>query len=581
MNDGLRRPPRARPAADFAMAQLHIAVFAALTSVGFTSTSANAHAILVEVARRYMALLARTGARLANDAHRDQATPWDVAEAIEQILGAGAVNELSEWTEEEGIAKRDLTGLYPEPLCAERAHLAELVQGPLSEHIEMRYEPVPSMYAELEIQRAVQEAVDEAYVDGRGDWNDEAVEEVGPESGTKLPISDDASYIPSFLPPLPSLKESGNLDALMEEELSSKRKAEAPPPPPVKREPESETSTNVRVTPRVPLEAPDAIRSAEVGHDGVRRVWRRRANHYVGTTDGASRAELPSIAAFGTRHSSTVTGRGATTSSLDAFSHAMDELLQDTTSRMPVYLSSLVHSHMNPSSNAFITSSYKRRRLAHSIADPLRFVPNDSLHGCVDVRPVSPAAAPTPSLLITIPPGADEQTAAPIFTPVHPQGRAVALSPPGGAQFPTLAYRHPAQLYTGARLVMYPDMQRVFSRLSDPPALLDDHHTEQVYHGMAANRALLTGTMMSVRHRDTVSVMVSRYRGANSILHASLERLRFHLAAQHEAQRRAAKEGGLEEVEEPIRGERVKMPVQGTLVHSWDWPSAEPFEASE
>ena len=75
--------------------------------------------------------------------------------------------------------------------------------------------------------------------------------------------------------------------------------------------------------------------------------------------------------------------------------------------------------------------------------------------------------------------------------------------------------------------------------------------------------------------------MVSRYRGANSILHASLERLRFHLAAQHEAQRRAAKEGGLEEVEEPIRGERVKMPVQGTLVHSWDWPSAEPFEASE
>lgn len=126
-------------------------------------------------------------------------------------------------------------------------------------------------------------------------------------------------------------------------------------------------------------------------------------------------------------------------------------------------------------------------------------------------------------------------------------------------------------------MLTYPDMQRAFSRLSDPPALLDDHHTEQVYHGMAASRALLTGTMMSVRHRDTPSVMVSRYRGANSILHAALERLRFHLATELEASRRAAQaDGHAEEVEEPIRGERIKLPVKGTLVHSWDWRKAEP-----
>ena len=125
---------------------------------------------------------------------------------------------------------------------------------------------------------------------------------------------------------------------------------------------------------------------------------------------------------------------------------------------------------------------------------------------------------------------------------------------------------------------MYPDMQRVFSRLSDPPSILDDHATEQVYHGTTASRAVLAGTVMSVRHRDTLSVMVSRYRGANSILHGSLERLRFHLAAELEAQRRAAQEEGrADEVEEPIRGERIKMPIKGTLVHSWDWRKADPW----
>ena len=133
------------------------------------------------------------------------------------------------------------------------------------------------------------------------------------------------------------------------------------------------------------------------------------------------------------------------------------------------------------------------------------------------------------------------------------------------------------------RIVAPPSLLRVFSRSGDPPALLDDHRTERVFHGMAASRTLMTGTMMSVQHRHSLRGMVNRYRGGNSILHPALERLRFALAAQLAEQRRQlrAEEQAEELEEEPIRGERIKMPIAGTLVYAWDWPTVLPWVGAE
>jgi len=571
----LRKTARhARPAANFSMFQLQLSAFALLSSCGFQGSSATACHVLAELMQRYMALLARTSANMAQEAGRSHSNVWDVASAFEHVMGLGALEELLEWADDEDVWKRSATDLWPEPVHQQQKQLGEyaLAARTKPERISLVFEQVddPALRAELEVRQAVEATWEEALV-----WGDVDVAESSDVPLRETPprrCTDDA-YIPSFLPPLPSADDW-------------ERKPPVPEPAELRPQPAAED------VPRPPQPRAASVQGVppadEMGDDGVRKVWRRSAEAYAGVLadQAGTRSELPSLSeSLKRRRSDTPRAARPSTSSLDAFMHAMDALESDPVSRIPMYLTSLTRSyHTNPTSVSSAAAAFKRRRLAHSIADPQRYVPNDSLHGCVHVHPISPASAPGPSLLITIPPpkdGVDEEahaaTAAPIFTPVHPHGRAVALVPPAGAQFPSLSYRHPSHLYYGARMLTYPDMQRAFSRLSDPPALLDDHHTEQVYHGMAASRTLLTGTMMSVRHRDTPSVMVSRYRGANSILHAALERLRFHLATELEAARRAAQaDGHVEEVEEPIRGERIKLPVKGTLVHSWDWRKAEP-----
>lgn len=571
----LRKTARqARPSADFSLFQLQLSAYALLSSCGFQGSSATACHLLAEVMQRYMALLARTSATMAREAGRTHAHVWDVASALEEVMGLGAMDELIDWADEEDVWKRSATDLWPEPVRQQQKQLGESILAAriAPERVQFVFEEVsdPALQAELEVRQAVEATWEEALV--WGDMDEDLYKHESRRESLPL-IHSEETYIPSFLPPLPSADDW-------------ERKPRAPEPMEAKPAPAAEA------VPRPPLPRAASVQGVppadEVGEDGVRRVWRRSAEAYAGVLadQAGTRSELPSLSeSLKRRRNDTPSASRPSTSSLDAFMHAMDALESDPVSRIPMYLTSLTRSyHTNPTSVSSAAAAYKRRRLAHSIADPQRYVPNDSLHGCVHVHPISPASAPGPSLLITIPPakeGVDEEahaaTAAPIFTPVHPHGRAVALVPPAGAQFPSLSYRHPSHLYYGARMLTYPDMQRAFSRLSDPPALLDDHHTEQVYHGLAASRTLLTGTMMSVRHRDTPSVMVSRYRGANSILHAALERLRFHLAAELEASRRAAQaDGQVVEVEEPIRGERIKLPVKGTLVHSWDWRKAEP-----
>lgn len=579
---GLRKgEARIRPAADAAMSHMHLNAFAILAACGFQGSSAHACHVVAEIMQRYMALLARTATTLANEAGRATVNLWDISMAMEEVMGAGSMDELLEWAHDEGIWKRSTNDIWPASVQALQTHLGQfntaVPSKTMAEPIPMSYRPADvGVEAELEVRQAVDECLEEDLV-----WQEAAYLATPSSPSTSSPPTptDAPTYIPSFLPPLPRLDRGP----------TPPPKAESPPPPT-----SASTSTKdvpIRPTPRA-ISVQGVPPAEEVCEDGVRRVWRRPADVYAGVLAESqeARSDFPSLEkCMQCAKSTPLSSNRSTTSSLDAFMHAMDAMADDPVTRSPVYLTSLARSHhANPTSTSSMNAAYKRRRLAHSIADPLRYVPNDSIHGCVDVHPTAPATAPGPSLLITIPPakdGVDEEThaatAAPIFTPVHPQGRDISLVPPAGGQFPILGYRHASHLYHGARMLMYPDMQRVFSRLEDPPAVLDDHHTEQVYHGTAASRTMLTGTMMSVRHRDTPSVMVSRYRGANSILHASLERLRFHLAAQMEAARRAAQaEGHVDEVEEPIRGERIKMPVKGTLVHSWDWRKADPWASS-
>ncbi|WFD44090.1 hypothetical protein MPSI1_002755 [Malassezia psittaci] len=578
-------PYKLRPASDFAASQLQTIVPMILHTAGFHGGSSNACLVLAELVQRYLELLARTTMECANDANRQEATLWDACMGLEHVMGHESTRELSEWADEEEIWKRDLTGIFPEPVLQQRERLAQYLLKPPAKQATDLLEFVPlsdSVHAHLAIRRAKEEAEEDAWI-----WGEE--DEQAPEScnlSQNAPFADrvvekELPYIPSYLPALPDWdalaqaaaaehepsSDSEDMDVSKGEmDASSPQQPTArPPPPPV-------------------LPAPGA---AELDVDGIRQIWRRRAPAYTGSlSEGAEpTVQFASIHdAFRMAGESEENQKNSTNSkrsSLEAFVHATKELEDDKAANLPVYLTSLTHSHhVNPNSSAFIDGAVKRRRLAHCFADPQRYVPNDSMYGCVYVHPPSPSWVPGPSLLITIPSAQgmmeDSTHATPVFMPIHPHGRPVAMAPPSGSLYPSLAYRSPAQLYTGVRMVATPSLQRVFTRSGDPPALLDDHYTERVFHGMAVSRTLMTGTMMSVQHRHSLSGMINRYRGGNSVLHPALERLRFSLAAQLAAQRRQmrAEEHADDIEEEPIRGEKIKMPIAGTMVYSWDWPTA-------
>ncbi|WFD31577.1 hypothetical protein MSPP1_002616 [Malassezia sp. CBS 17886] len=558
---GLRRvAPRARPASEYAFSQLTNACRIVLAMCGFHGSSENACLVFAEVVQRFLQLLARTSADAAAAGNRTEAAPWDVEMGIEEVMGSGYLAELAAWAHEEGVWKRDVR--------------LDGGGGPLRAHCQtqdtdtscpvLTYAPVAEdERLVLAAEAAAEACIDEDLVWGRRGakraWEEAAVPWPGDGASTGDERADAAASadIPAFLPPQPPL-------------------TARPPPKPA---PVAQKSTpNATAVEPVP---------AAADTDAVRRVWRECAGEYAGVLNDAPRHfELPSLANARAMHAAPVHESPAQTS-LPAFARATAELDADPSTRVPTYMTSLARSHhVNPTTMSFRDAAFKRRRLAHCMADAGRYVPVDSLHGCVHVHPASPSYAPGASLLITLPPAKDgvdadmhATRAAPIFSPVWPHGRGVAMSPPSGALFPALGYRHPAHLYTSMRMVVPLDSQRVFSRITDPPALLDDHHTERVYHGMAVSRSLMTGTMMAVQHRDTKGAMVNRYRGGNSILHSALERLRFYLAAQLAEQRRMLHaEGQLEQLDqEPIRGERIRLPATGMLVYSWDWKPALPL----
>ena len=95
---------------------------------------------------------------------------------------------------------------------------------------------------------------------------------------------------------------------------------------------------------------------------------------------------------------------------------------------------------------------------------------------------------------------------------------------------------------------------------------------------------------LDAKHADTLKAAKAEHKQSVASLEArhaqavrAKEDERAALAAQLAEQRRQlrAEEQAEELEEEPIRGERIKMPIAGTLVYAWDWPTVLPWVGAE
>lgn len=300
---------RLRPGADQAFFQLHLITFAILSSCGFHGSSANACNILAELVQRYLALLARTTTTMANDAGRSCANVWDAVMALEDIMGQGALEELIEWANDEGVWKRTTTDLWPPAVRKEQIGLSRLTQSCKNPaYTSFVYERIEddATRSELAIREAVNRSMEEDLVWGMGSYVPESSYS---QNNMLLEIPTDTdSYIPPFLPSLPT-------KAAWEEQFESEPRAPTPAPA-------LKTETTTR-----PMPAAAAVQgvpsSDEMSEDGVRKVWRRRAMAYAGVLAEGSgtRSELPSIEACAKRRGqgAKIFARGDSTSSIDAF----------------------------------------------------------------------------------------------------------------------------------------------------------------------------------------------------------------------------------------------------------------------
>lgn len=510
--------------------------------------------------------LADLSRQYAAHANRSGITPWDLCETLEGVMGANVLGEIIAWADDEGILRRDVRSTRSEAIDAQLARLKSDDRTESREqHPTLEFAPVaPESCALAEAEACADQVVVEALVWGA----DRDVDALIPKRADTLSAPPERETIPHYLPLMPKLDK---IDTEMDLDEAA-----------------SGAMSRARTAPKAAL-LPQMYHGL-VDDDGVRSMWRTNSDFDEAAAEAMGPADdLPSADA-----TLQMCGGGAVkhprderpASSMAAFTHALDDVTRDQAAHPPGLLTSALRTHHGGSSAAaFRDAAIKRRRLAHCFADATRYQPKDTMHGCVHAHPTSPAWAPGPSLLITLSQSNDDgnedagkNASVPVFTPVHPQGRCIDTGPPAGAMFPTLGYRHPAQLFSSLYMVAYPELQRVSTHSADPPALLDDHHTERVYHGTAVARDVMTGTMMSVQNRGSVGALIDRYRGGNSILHATLERLRLR-AAHQSAKKRAEMDGGeqLEQMDrEPIRGERIRLPRSGTLVHAWDWAPAAP-----
>lgn len=260
----------------------------------------------------------------------------------------------------------------------------------------------------------------------------------------------------------------------------------------------------------------------------LRNVWREAipyTDSMLGEVQPAS--DVPTL--HEATSATSLQAFATTNSSLRAFAASYGTLQEDPTSSAGAGL------FLTPAGNAHADVAAKRRRLAAAIADPNRYHPSDTLYGAVAVRPSSVPFIPGPSLLITT----SATSAAPVFTPVRPHGRPVALIPPAGALVPALGYRHPAHIAAVSRLVAPPDLLRRVARAGDPPPLYDDKHAERVFQGAPAPRELLNG-------------------GYSALAPALAE------LARSTAPSVPNNDDGQEREDD-------RKPSAGTLVHTWDW----------
>ncbi|PWN47238.1 hypothetical protein IE53DRAFT_390626 [Violaceomyces palustris] len=296
-------------------------------------------------------------------------------------------------------------------------------------------------------------------------------------------------------------------------------------------------------------------------------------------------------------------------SSLRAFAADLRSLSEDPTT------SSLAGLLLTPVGQANQEAAAKRRRLAQIIADPNRYVPNDSLYASVAAKPTITPFIPGPSWLIArVPPpstaeedpSAAAALSAPVLQPVHPHGRPATLIPPSGALVPSLSYRHPTHLSSGARLISGPDLLRKTSRYHDPPPLLDDKHAERFFHFSQAGRELLAGSAsgsggdsglgsIGLGPGGVASVvpgtnpLLSENSGSsNSILRPALEKLVKQLKAKEalllpqvldeEEQLILLQTQQLQGGTNDLVSSRIKH-GNITLAHTWDWADRDPFDS--
>ena len=504
---------------------------AILSSTGFRRASSQTADLLTEVLQRYVQLIARTAESAAVVGNRTQVVPRDIALALEEL--GSSVEEIKGWLEMEGAEEKELSKLtHNHERAAALRDTLHAGRGPLplpEERPVISFEHLSDSRV-AELQKDIQRSRDAASEEDSGDeGSDDLFSDAGGPSAASSATShamnvdepeylaEESSLIPSHLPPLPTQEGAGlesEIAALRSSSpISTSSKSKG------KRKAEEESSlTGMR----------DDARIRKVIED----VWKETvpfAQSQLRETYTNLGSDLPAITAPESIPSA------SRASSLHAFAADFIALRQERGSSASAGIL------MTPEDAQNAPIRTKRRRIAAVIADPMRFMPLDSLHAAISVRPASQPFNPSPSLLITLP----SDGSAPVFTPANPHGRLVCLSPPSGAAQPILGYRWPSQVQGAVRTVAELDVQRKVARIEDPPPLYDSQHVERVFRGASASRQLL------------------------GMAHSALAPALNLLAVQQRRQLGSEAED-----------EDLELPSKGTLVYTWDWTTKDPFDTT-
>lgn len=522
------------------------AVVLALHSAGFRRSSAEAIGMLGEVMQRYISRLGSNARDCAEASNRTTPHLRDVCASLEDV--GVDLDELFAWLPQSSgqassasvmgpdapalsnLRLRASTLIHPEEEAdppPSRPVLQYLPRDPVDRrHALAAAVTVPAENGSaangeaMDLDSSLSDAGDALFSPSSGPSSRTSFSAEPPETCSQyLPFHE---FIPSHLPPLPTLSKherSGSAASSHLTEIPERISSPSPPPSP------SQANT----------QAPS--RPSGSSHDTVPFSTSRFAQEH-----GADAIlDLPRIDSSLLRKRPVA--RSERDTSLYAYAANLRALQAEPTS------SATANYKIDDTDSALPDPAMrlaraKRRRIAATVADVGQFSPADTLYAGVPVRANVPFV-PAPSILVTVPPpqpalpGEPPPHMAPLLSMTHPHGQSVALFPPSGALQPALGYRWPAQVASAAMAVADHDVRRRVSRLMDPAPLLDDKGTERVFHGKPAPRHLLGLSY-----------------GA---LAPAINELRSNWQAAHP-------------------GGEFTDPQRGTLVYTWDWAARDPYD---